>query len=446
MVSIWHHIIHRFVRAETSIAPLVTFRILFGLLMAIGSIRFIAQGWVEKLYGTPQFFFKFPGFEWVTTPDVTIVYGVYILIALSALGIAAGLFYRLSAILFFLSFTYSELLDATNYLNHYYLVCLLAFWMIFLPAARAFSLDVWRKKVSGNFKVPSWTINVLLFQIGTVYFFAGLAKLNSDWLFHAMPLAAWLPEHQDLPVIGYFFQFKWTAFAFSWMGAFYDLTVAFFLLHRRTRPFAYGAVVLFHLLTGLLFNIGLFPVIMITSTLLFFSADQHQKWLALLGYQERPTLPEKRSNWLWIGKFVLPIYIVIQLALPLRHWLYPGDVLWTEEGYRFSWRVMLVEKSGQITFTVSDPETGRSSEIVNGNYLTRFQEKQMAIQPDFMLQFADFLKQEFQSKYDIAMPIVTAEAHVALNGRVSRPFIIPDTDLSATTTSLKPFSWIIRYN
>ena len=259
------------------INPLITFRFLFGMLMAVGAIRFMLSDWIQKLYVEPTFFFKFYGFEWITVPSETGCYVLYLLVAISALGIALGAFYRLSAIVFFVTFTYSELLDATNYLNHYYLVILLSFLLIFLPAHKKYSVDVWRKPAIKTDKVPAWTIYIIIFQLCCVYFFAGLAKLNPDWLFRAMPMAIWLPERTHIPILGYFFQFKETAYIFSYFGAFYDLTIWLFLLKRKTRPLAYVAVVVFHVLTKVLFNIGLFPMIMMTSTLIFFSGEWHEK-------------------------------------------------------------------------------------------------------------------------------------------------------------------------
>ena len=90
-------------------------------------------------------FLSFYGFEWIQPFGKWGMYLLFSLIALSAMCIMLGFLYRLATILFFLSFSYSELIDATNYLNHYYLVCLLAFLLIFLPANRAYSIDVWRK-------------------------------------------------------------------------------------------------------------------------------------------------------------------------------------------------------------------------------------------------------------------------------------------------------------
>lgn len=434
--------------APRRIAPLVTFRILFGGLMATGAFRFMASGWIERLYAEPDFFFKFYGFEWISPLSATGMYAVYALIGLSAVGIMLGLFYRWSTLIFWLSFTYTELLDVTNYLNHYYLVVLLGFLLIFLPANRRFSLDVWRQPSLKQDFVPAWSIYALMLQLGIVYFFAGLAKLNPDWLFHAMPLAVWLPTKADFPVLGSLFAQPWTAFAFSWAGAFYDLTIVFFLLNRRTRPFAYAAVVVFHVLTKLLFNIGLFPFIMIFNTLIFFSAEAHERWLNRIGYnhsnRDNKTYeyPKTQMSLLRIG---LLVYFGLQFLLPLRHLAYPGNVLWTEEGYRFSWRVMLVEKVGQATFTVRNPQSGRQTEVDNAAFLTPYQEKQMSIQPDLILQYARHIAEVYQQQYGIENPEVTVDCFVALNGRTSHRLIAPDINLASVKDSFYPKPWILPF-
>lgn len=121
-----------------------------------------------------------------------------------ALCLILGLFYRICAILFFLMITYIFLLEKAIYLNHLYLVCLIAFLMIFVPASRSFSLDVLRKSNHRMRFIPAWSIWLLRFQVGVPYFFGGVAKLNSDWL-HGEPLRAWLAARTDFPFLGQFF-------------------------------------------------------------------------------------------------------------------------------------------------------------------------------------------------------------------------------------------------
>ncbi|MFK8005573.1 MAG: HTTM domain-containing protein [Saprospiraceae bacterium] len=443
-------IIWRFIDSPVGIKPLVRFRILFGGLMMLGMIRFIQEGWTEKLYLEPRYFFKFYWFEWVKPLDEN---GMYILLSIiigSSAMVMLGFLYRIAIITFFVSFTYLELIDATNYLNHHYLVCLLSFLMIFLPANKSYSVDVllWRNIKTD--RVSSWTINILIFQLTVVYTFAGLAKLNYDWIFQAMPLAVWLPERQDVPLVGYFFQFKWVAFLMSWAGAFYDLTIAYFLMNSRTRPFAYFMVIVFHLMTWLLFNIGLFPWIMIVSTLVFFPEKKLSNAVKDISKSiiKTHSHAEVRNYFSIKKQILLPflvVYMLLQIMIPFRHFLYPSNVFWSEEGYRFSWRVMLVEKSGQTTFTLKDPKTNRQTEIINSRYLTPFQEKQMSIQPDFILQFAHYLKYEYQRTHGINNPIITVDSHVALNGRVSQRFIDPSVNLAKIKDDFLPKKWILDF-
>ncbi|MCB0155622.1 MAG: HTTM domain-containing protein [Anaerolineae bacterium] len=439
----------------TSIWPLVIFRIVFGLLMFGSTVRFMTNGWIETFYLQPAFHFTYYGFGWVKPLPGLGLYAVYAALALLALSIAAGLLYRPSISLFFLLFTYTELLDKTYYLNHYYFISLLSFLLIFLPLHRRFALDTLLWPSLKTETVPVWTIAVIQWQLGLVYFFAGLAKLEYDWLFRAMPLKIWLAGRTDFPLLGGLFDTTWFPFVMSWAGALYDLTILFFLLYRPTRPLAYLTVIGFHLMTGLLFNIGMFPYIMIACTLIFFSADEWRRvayfvlHIPYFGLKlEAPCAPYAIRN-TQHGFFLNPalltlltLFFTAQLLLPLRHWLYPGDVLWTEEGFRFSWMVMLVEKTGHVTFEVTNPATGRRWTVFPGDYLTYPQEKQMSFQPDMMLEFAHHLETLLRQQ-GLAEVEVRAEAYVSLNGRPSRLLVDPTVDLTTQQNSLWPKRWIL---
>ena len=89
--------------------------------------------------------------------------------------------------------------------------------------------------------------------MAVVYVFAGLAKLNADWLMDAQPMRIWLPAKTHLPVVGKYMYETWVAYLFSWFGAVYDLFIVFFLLNKKTRPVAYCFVVIFHVATAIFF-------------------------------------------------------------------------------------------------------------------------------------------------------------------------------------------------
>ncbi|MBC7861468.1 MAG: HTTM domain-containing protein, partial [Bacteroidia bacterium] len=246
-------------------------------MMLGGVTRFMLKGWVADLYVKPAFYFTYYGFEWVKPLGETGMHTLFFLMGFAALMMSLGFLYRFSAIAFFLSFTYVELIDKSNYLNHYYFVSIIAFLMILLPAGNYFSIDTLIRPAKKATHVPRWCILIIQFQLGIVYFFAGISKLNPDWLLRAQPLRTWLPPHTNLPVIGYFMDKLWIAYFFSWFGAVYDLCIPFMLCFKKTRKLAYFLVLVFHILTAMLFQIGMFPYVMIVCTLIFFPEAFHLK-------------------------------------------------------------------------------------------------------------------------------------------------------------------------
>jgi hypothetical protein len=435
----------RIISHQIPIAPLVTFRVLFGLMMAFSVARFYFKGWIYDLYVLPKYHFTYYGFDWIKPFSEAGMYAVFVVLFCVAIFIAFGFLYRISAITFFLLFTYVELIDKTTYLNHYYFVSLIAFLLIFLPANKRFSIDATLLRRGHSHRVPAWTINILKFQLFIVYFYAGLAKLNADWMLHALPLKIWLPASSHLPLIGPLLKYELTAYIFSWGGAIYDLTIPFFLMNRKTRGWAFLTVVVFHMLTATLFPIGMFPYIMTISVLIFFSSSFHE---TLIRTAERLlNLKTRLSNdrRFIIGKvfsLVLVFYCIIQIVFPLRFLAYPGNLFWHEEGYRFSWRVMLMEKMGNATFSVTDPVTQNTAIISNYEYLTSLQEKQMSTQPDMILQFAQLIKDDYEAR-GISNPIVKVDAQVTLNGRKSRPFIERSVNLAEHEEGWEHKTWVL---
>jgi hypothetical protein len=441
------------VSVQTHIAPLAVLRMAFGSIMLVSTVRFILKGWISAFYIKPQFHFTFYGFDWVKPFGATGMYTLFAALVIAAILVTIGLFYRAAIITFFVCFTYVELLDKTTYLNHYYFISVMAFLMIWVPANRYFSVDtLLRPKLSVS-HVPAWTINIFKFQLLLVYFFAGVSKLNYDWLIAAMPLKIWLPANSHLPVIGWLLVYPWVAVVFSWFGALFDLFIGFLLLNAKTRRPAYVLVILFHLVTGWFFKIGMFPYIMIFVTIIFFSEGTHIRIINLLRrilfLSKTPALPKHSYR---VAPFktnvvysILALHFIAQLLLPFRFMLYPGKLYWTEEGYRFSWRVMLMEKGGTAFFHVKDPKTGNRSEIINSQYLTEFQETMMATQPDMILQYAHFLAHEYQKK-GIANPIVTAESYVTLNGSGTRLYIDSTVNLANEQETMGHKNWILPFH
>lgn len=450
MVTDFKAKIESYLNQTSSAAPLAVFRMIFGLLMLLSMLRFWYKGWIHQLYIEPKHHFTFYGFEWVK-PWGEYTYLLFIIAIVSALFICIGLFYRIASTSFFLSFTYIELMDKTTYLNHYYFISLISLLLIFIPAHTYFSIDAKRKPELNADLIPTWTLDSIKLMVIILYFYAGLAKLNSDWLLLALPMKIWLPAKNDLPLIGSIFNEEWVPYLFSWIGCIYDLSIGFLLLYRPTRMLAYLSVVVFHLLTSLLFPIGMFPYIMIGTALIFFSKDFHKaiihKIAILLKVKESFLTPHKKFHYSKLGNNIIQggfvLFFTFQVLFPFRYILYPGELFWTEEGYRFSWRVMLMEKMGNAIFFVKD-ESGKIIEVDNKEFLTPQQEKMMATQPDMILEYAHILKNHFE-KTGFKNPEIYADTYVSLNGRIGTALVDPKIDLSKEKESFYPKNWILKF-
>jgi hypothetical protein len=286
-------------------------------------------------------------------------------------------------------------------------------------------------------------------QFGVVYLFGGVAKLNGDWLLRAQPLSLWLGRSSDLPLIGGWLTLPVTAFVMSWAGALFDLSVVPLLSWRRSRPFAFAALVGFHLLTGRLFAIGLFPYFMIAGATLFFSPNWPRKLLRRLGRAGASPVAVPvavpSAGMAWGGgasRWLLAGYFAVQLLVPLRHWLYPGELCWTEQGFRYSWNVMLMEKNGTVDFRVLEAKSGRQFLVSPRDYFTPFQTAMMSSQPDMVLAAARIIATDFRAR-GVAAPAVYADAFASLNGRPMQRLLDPRVDLAREVDGLSNKPWIL---
>jgi hypothetical protein len=438
-------------KSQTNAAPLAVFRISFGILMCISIIRFWSKDWIELLYIIPNFHFSYYGFEWVK-PLGIYTYLLFLICGIAAFSVAIGYKYRLSILVFFLSFTYIELMDKTTYLNHYYFVSVVSFIMLFLPCNAQFSIDAITSKKSYK-RVSNWTIDSLKLILGIVYLYAGLTKINSDWLLKAMPLKLWLKSKYDLPFVGQtIMQQDWFHFFLSWGGMFYDLSIPFLLIFKKTRSFAFFLVVVFHIATRILFPIGMFPYIMIISTIIFFDAKVHQQILAFIERilkifkikkqnLDKSIVQIEHYKGQKLSRAIIFTFLLLQLLIPWRYLLYPGEVFWNEQGYRFSWRVMLMEKKGSSVFKIKNLKNNSFFYVNNDDFLSDVQQKQMSFQPDMILEYGHYLGNHFKSQGHQNIGVFV-ESYVSLNGRLSQQFIDPSANLMELKDTFKHKYWI----
>ena len=422
------------------------FRIAFGTLLLVSTLRFFKHGWIRDLYQTPTHFFHYWGLAWVRPLPAPAMFALYALLAAAALCIALGVACRVAASVFALGFSYAHFCDKANYLNHYYLISLIACLCALLPLDRCYSLYAWRHPLQRRGQVRAWVLYLLRFQVAVVYVFGGIGKLGADWLIQGEPLRIWLAANVELPVLGRFFVLPLAGVVFSWCGALFDLSIVPLLCWRVTRGPAYAVLVVFHVLTALLFHIGMFPWLMIVSATIFWSPSWPRHLLRrCCGRALRPVVDVVDGvAGAPLGAApaaVAVLYVAVQLLFPLRSALYPGNTLWSEEGFRFAWKVMLIEKAGDLEFEVVD-RAGKRHLVLPGEYLTPFQARMASTQPDMILELAHWVARDFEAQGQGPVRVFAA-CQVSFNGRRRQPLIDPHTDLAIEQDGLGAKPWIL---
>jgi hypothetical protein len=432
---------------------LAFFRILFGIEMLYTVWKHFDHGRV-LWYSEAPFLFKYYGFEWVHAWPGDWLKVHYIILGVLSGCIILGLFYRISMTLFFFGFTYIYLLDQADFLNHYYLVCLLALVMIFIPAHQSLSIDAWLRPRLRSHTAPTWTLWLLRFQVGIPYFFGGIAKLNADWL-RGEPMHIWLVERMDnFPLMADFFATREAGYFFSYGGLFFDLFIIPMLLWPRTRLLGYAMAVFFHVTNSFLFGIGIFPWMMMLASLIYFSPELPRRLLRKLARvrplaSPRPAAASERLDQRQRRILaVLGVYLAFQCLFPLRHFLYSGNVSWTEDGHRFAWHMMLRTKRGYVRLYAHDPTTGLTFHLDPTDYLSFEQRRDLAGHPDMIRQFAHFLANEPDMQRELRKRglkriEIRADGWVTLNGRIPQRMIDPNVDLSRQPRTLWSKSWVL---
>ncbi|MCA9028856.1 MAG: HTTM domain-containing protein [Planctomycetaceae bacterium] len=346
--------------------------------------------------------------------------------------------------LVFLTFTYTLLAEAALYQNHYYFTSLIAFLLILIPAHRSFSVDalLFRKKASPF--IPNWCRWVLMFIVALPYFYGGIAKIDGDWL-HALPMLIWIPQKTNLPVIGPVLAESWVPWTLSYVGLVFDLVVVPLLLWRKTRWMAYLAAVFFHVTNSVLFSIDIFPWMMILLTTIYFPADWPRKLLGGAALKVPDEVIQASQTPSLMQRCVLGLvggFVVWQLVLPLRHFAYPGDAKWTEEGQNFSWRMMLHHKDLFVRFYARDGVTGRVAEIPIGQMLTQRQLLDISRSPEQIAAVSHHFAEIASERIGLKDVEIYAVAIISLNGRKPQLLFDPSLNLLTVDRSWRHQSWV----
>jgi len=435
---------------------LAWFRVVFGITAFWQVWMYVsAANAIERLYVNPSFHFTYLGFGWVKPWPGQGIFVLFCVLTLLAILIIVGAYYRFCMAMFCVGFTYLFLIDKALYQNHYYLICLISFLMSFMPANSTFSIDSRRFRKFRATTVPAWTVGLLQFQLGVVYFFGGLAKINPDWL-RGEPMRAWLYSGtlHGMPEWALTEGMVWFL---TWSGLLFDLLIFPLLLWRRTRIWAYLAAMLFHLGTEWIFDIGVFPWFMIFAVTTLFGF--HPRWPRLKD-QASSVLRGNEFSMARVGSLsmrqklvscLLGLYAAIQILVPLRHHLHDGRPSWNGKGDLFAWRMKLDDKIGKrhdnklgtIAIFARRTDAIDEFEIESSQVLTNeFQQAAVYRHPDMTLDFVHFLADTYRQR-GIRDIEIYVHCHVALNGRRPQPIIDSAIDLAAAPrTFFGPTPWV----
>lgn len=429
-----------FFGTEVDNSPLVLFRIVFGLLVAAECFGAILTGWVQETFIDPTFTFTHIGFEWLQPLEGEGMIYYFIVMGVAGLCIMLGLFYRASTFVFAGMWTIVYLMQKSHYNNHYYLLVLLGWVMFLLPAHKSHSLDVkWGLTISKRTcaRICHW---FFIIQVAIVYLYASFNKMHADWTM-AKPISIWFMNKENYWLIGPLLQEEWFQYLIAWGGIIYDGTIVFLLLYPRTRTFGFVLSIIFNLANSAIFQIGIFPYLMIGLTVFFFPPDTVRQIFFRKKKKVYPLQKQLSLGW----TYVLIVYFSIHLLLPLRHFLYEGSASWTEEAHRLSWRMMLRVKSGDIKFYIAEKDSGMREKVNLREWLSRDQRTTIFGKPDMIWQFAQKLQKEYEREGKEVSVFV--ESKVSLNGGPKKLLIDPNIDLA--NVKWEPFKhsdWILTYD
>lgn len=410
-------------------SQIVLFRILFGLLMAAESFGAIATGWVKKTLVDPQFTFTFFGLEWLQPLPGNGMYFYFILMGVVSLMVMIGYRYKLNILALAVLWSGTYFMQKTSYNNHYYLVMLLIWGMVFMNPHRYASFDVKRTKMKTHF-CPNWNRFFFVILLLLVFTYGSIAKFYPGW-WSGDFIKNSFSNKTDYWLIGSLLGKEWFQLFITYSGVIFDAMIIPLLIWKRTRILAFIGLVIFNLFNSAVFQIGIFPYTVIALTIFFFGPETIRKrFFQKKQYAHVPRLSFQKTSNNTFTFYILIGFLILQIALPLRHHFIPGDVNWREEGHRMSWRMMLRTKQGAINLEAVNPKTQEKFRIKKEKYLTKDQSKELATKPDFLYQFIQRLKKDYTEKGMDNIEIYCKMSRVSLNGKKARPLFKSDVDLA----------------
>ncbi|MFB9053203.1 HTTM domain-containing protein [Formosa undariae] len=433
--------VNKFLFKHIDNSALIVFRIIFGLLCFLETVGAIFTGWIKRTLIDPEFTFSFIGFEWLQPLPGNGMYFYYAVMGILGLCIMVGYKYRFSAISFTILWAGCYFMQKASYNNHYYLLILLSGLMAIQPASNYFSIDAKLKPEIERISMPRWCSLIFILQMFIVYTYGSINKIYPDWL-DTTVMAVLMRSKANYILVGDLLQNHTMHYFLAYGGILYDGLIIPLFLYKPTRKFAFFASIFFHLFNSFIFQVGIFPYLSLAFALFFFESEIIHK---LFFKNKKPfynageVIIPKYKN-LALG--VMSVYFIIQIILPIRHYFISDNVLWTEEGHRLSWRMMLRSKSGTATYTIKNHTQGTTEQVNLKDYLSPKQVRLASNKPDIMWQFSQRLKSIYAAKGDSIS--VYVKSHISVNGKPRKAYTNPEVDLANVKWSAwKHSDWIL---
>ncbi|EAR02455.1 HTTM domain-containing protein [Maribacter sp. HTCC2170] len=428
-----------FTRIDNS--QLLIFRIFFGILIALECYGAIVTGWVKDTLIDPHFTFTFIGFEWLQPLPGYGMYYYFFVMGTLGIFVALGYKYRLSVISFTILWAIVYLMQKSSYNNHYYLLALISFLMCFFPANTGYSIDARHNPSARKNTMLSYIKWIVILQLFLVYSYASVAKLYGDWLDFRI-IEFLMKDKVNYPIIGELLQENWVHKTIATTGIAFDALIVPALLWKPTRKAAFLVSIFFHLFNSIVFQIGIFPYLALAFTVFFFEADTIRNiFFKKKNAVTKPYVKAPSNKKLLL--YASGLYFCVQLLLPIRHHFIEDKVLWTEEGHRLSWRMMLRSRTGKIQFKVVKNITGESQIVKLEDHLSKKQMRKIGAYPDFIWQFAQYLRNEHNTNGD-EVSVYALNSKVSINGKPYKSFIDPKVDLASEKWShFGHHNWIL---
>ncbi len=422
------------------------FRIGFGIVLLWEIIYWLRIDFVKIFLTNPQvqFYYEFVPFL-KPLPEGILTFLVLGLLVAS-IFIIIGKYYKVAMSFFFIVFTYIFLLDKAYYNNHLYLVSLISFLMIFIPADHKLSLSKKGKYLDNPTRY--WHLLILKLQLVLVYFFGGIAKLNSDWLISKQPTLTILSKKAQDSLLGSFLTTDFMIYFVTYGGLIFDLCIGIILFIPKFRKIGIIGALFFNITNAWLFDdINIFPYMMMMALVLFLDPHEVGSYINKKLFNKRTyVIQNKEFNPIKkVSLIAISLYFLIQLGLPLRHLLFKGNPEWTGHGQRFSWRMKIqYRKVDILEFKVWDINKKIIYPIDFRSYrMNQDQINALGYYPKAALQFAQFLKNHSRTNKGMDSVQVKSKVKVSLNGRPAQYMFDPDKDLASL--KINPFdqtNWV----